>query len=79
MRDEGLHKHLNMVGYCMRDNGENHFDFVHHNVLSNDVNEGLGKKLGYYRLIAGWAKNNSTKSSLTFLKIIGLDCLNGRK
>lgn len=29
LRDEGL------VEYCMKDNGEEHFEFVHHNVLAN--------------------------------------------
>ena len=40
MRDEGFHNFLDMVGYCMKDNGEDCFEFVHHNVLGDDMNEG---------------------------------------
>ena len=29
-----------MVGYCLRDKGEEHFEFVHRNVSANDMNEG---------------------------------------
>lgn len=28
--DEGLHTFLGMVGYCMKDNGEDYLRFVHH-------------------------------------------------
>lgn len=28
-----------MVGYCTKDNGEEHFEFVHHNVSADDVDE----------------------------------------
>ena len=31
---------LGVIGYCMKDNGEKHFDFVHHNVSAHDMNEG---------------------------------------
>lgn len=40
VRDEGLHTFLGMVGYCMKDNGEDHFEFVHHNVSFDAINEG---------------------------------------
>jgi hypothetical protein len=33
LRDESLHKFKGMVGYCMKDNGEEHFEFIHHNGL----------------------------------------------
>lgn len=33
LRDESLHTFKGMVGYCMKDNGEEHFDFIHHNEL----------------------------------------------
>lgn len=29
-----------MVGDCMKDNKEDHFEFVHHNVFANGLNEG---------------------------------------
>lgn len=41
LRDEGLHKLLAMVGYCMTDNGEEHFEFVHHIVSTEHMNEGV--------------------------------------
>lgn len=28
-----------MVRYCMKDNGEEHFEYVHHNISSKDMNE----------------------------------------
>lgn len=40
VRDEGLHTFLDMIGYCMKDNGKDRFEFVHHNVLGDDMNEG---------------------------------------
>lgn len=40
LRDHVLHTFLGIIWYCMKDNGENHFQFVHHNVSINDMNEG---------------------------------------
>ena len=40
MRVEGSHTLLPMNGYYMNDNGEECFEFVHHNVSSNNMNEG---------------------------------------
>lgn len=40
LRDEGLHTFKDIVGYCMKDNGEDRFKFVHHNVSACDMNEG---------------------------------------
>lgn len=37
---EGLHMLLGMVEYCMKDKGEDHFEFDHHNVSVEDMNEG---------------------------------------
>jgi hypothetical protein len=42
LRDEELHTLRGRVGYCMKDNGKNHFEFVHHDVLVDDWNEGNG-------------------------------------
>ena len=39
-RDEGLHAFKGMIGYCMKDNGKEQFDFVHRNVSATDKNEG---------------------------------------
>lgn len=35
LRDEGLHIFEGMVEYCTKDNKEEYFEFVHHNVLAN--------------------------------------------
>ena len=40
LRDEGLHTFLGMVGYCMKNNREEHFEFVHCNVYAEDMNVG---------------------------------------
>ena len=37
--DEGLHTLKGVIGYYMKDNGEEHFEFVHHNVLLEDMND----------------------------------------
>ena len=34
LRDEGLHMFQGMIGYYLKDNMEEHFEFVHHNVLA---------------------------------------------
>ena len=46
-RDEGLHTFLGMVGYCMKDNEEEHLEFVHHNASTKDMDEG---KMEYAKL-----------------------------
>ena len=38
LRDEGLQTFKGMIGYCMKDSGEEHFKFVHHKVLAEDMN-----------------------------------------
>ena len=40
LRDGGLHTFLGMVGYCMKDKGEEHFEFVHRTISMEDMNEG---------------------------------------
>ena len=47
LKDEGLHTYRGMLKYCMKDNGDAHFEFVHHNVLAEDMNDG---KLEYVKL-----------------------------
>ena len=46
MRDEGLRTFKCMTRYCMKDNGEEHFEFVHYNASMEDMNEG---KLEYVK------------------------------
>ena len=40
LTDEGLQILKAMIEYYMKDNGEEHFEFVHHNVLVEDMNDG---------------------------------------
>ena len=35
---KGLHTFKGMIGYCMKNNGNKHFEFVHHNVSADDMN-----------------------------------------
>lgn len=52
LKDEGLHSMKGIFGYCSKDNGEDHFEFVHHNVFAEDMNEMKMKyaKFGNVRL-----------------------------
>ena len=36
---EGWHTFKGTIGYCMKVNGEEQFEFVHHNVCADGVNE----------------------------------------
>lgn len=40
LKDECLHTFKGMVGYCMKNNEEQHFEFIHHNIFADDMNEG---------------------------------------
>lgn len=40
--DERLHTSLGMVGYCMKVDGEKLFEFVHHDVSVDDMDDGNG-------------------------------------
>ena len=46
LRDEGLHTFKGMIGYRMKGNGEERFEFVHCNASMEDMNEG---KLEYVK------------------------------
>jgi hypothetical protein len=43
LRDEGLHTFKGMLGFRMKVNGEAHFEFVHHNISTDDMNDGKMK------------------------------------
>lgn len=47
LNGEGLHTFKDMVGYNMKDNKEERFEFVHHIVLWEDMNDG---KMEYTKL-----------------------------
>lgn len=40
LRDEDLHSFKGMIGYCVKGNGEEHYECVHDNVSANDTNDG---------------------------------------
>jgi hypothetical protein len=54
VRDEGLHTFLRMIRYCWKDNGEEQFEFVHHNVLSDDM---IDEKMEYVKFVNFSFKN----------------------
>lgn len=39
LTNEGLHIFASMVGYCLRDDGEDHFEFMHYNVTNEETND----------------------------------------
>ena len=43
LRCESLHTFKGMIRYCMKDNGEQHFEIVHHNVSAEDMSDGKTK------------------------------------
>lgn len=45
LTDKGLHTFRGMLGYCMQDNGEGHFEFVHH-MSAEDMND---RKMEYVK------------------------------
>ena len=63
LRDESLHTFLGMVGYCMKDNGVEHFEFVHCAVSMEDMNVGKleyakFRKVGECIIQEGWRTQN---------------------
>lgn len=56
---------LGMAGYCMKDIGEENFEFVHHNVFANNMNEG---KLEYAKFIKVSLKNHASLSHSNILR-----------
>ena len=40
LMNEDLHTFKGMIGYYMKDNGEDHFEFVHHNVWADGIYDG---------------------------------------
>ena len=60
LRDEGLHTFKGTVDYCMNDNGEEHFEYVHNNVSSQDMNE---CKLEYVKFMEIGLNNPSVSIS----------------
>jgi hypothetical protein len=40
LRDEGLHIFKGMMGYCTEDKWKEQFEFVHHNLFAQNMNDG---------------------------------------
>lgn len=49
-----MQTYLGMVGYCVKDSGEECFEFVHHNIYSDDMNR---EKLDYAKFGKVGVKN----------------------
>lgn len=64
VRDEEFHTFLDMVGHCM-ENGEDHLEFVNHNVLGDDMNEG---KMEYVKSSKVGMKNHVSLSHNNILQ-----------
>jgi len=47
LRNTGLHTFIGMLGYCIKDQGEDHFDCVHHNVTDEQMKEGVEEYVKY--------------------------------
>ena len=54
-----------MIGYCVKDNGEEHFEFVHDNVSANDTNDG---KMEYAKLGKVGLDNSASLSHYNVLQ-----------
>lgn len=54
LQEEVMQTFLGMVGYCVKDNGEECYEFVHHNISSDDMNR---EKLDYAKFGKVGAKN----------------------
>ena len=39
----GIHTYIDMLGYCLKDKGEDHFEVMHHNVTNGELEAGLEK------------------------------------
>jgi hypothetical protein len=52
LRDEGLHTFKGMLGYCVEDNGDEHFEFVHYNVSAVVMNTGKMESIKFGKV--GW-------------------------
>lgn len=55
-----------LLGYCMKDNGKEHFEFVHHNVFAHDMNEG---KMKYAKFGKVGLNNRVSLSNLNILQM----------
>jgi hypothetical protein len=65
LEDKGLHTYLGMVGYCMKDNGEECLEFVHTNVSMEDTNEG---KMEYAKFEKVGLNNHANLSHSNILR-----------
>ncbi|MCO5549838.1 hypothetical protein L7F22_003312 [Adiantum nelumboides] len=41
LKSQGMHTFRGMVGYCLKDRDEPHFQKVEHNISADDVNDGI--------------------------------------
>lgn len=65
LRNKGLHTYLGMVGYCMKDNGEECLEFVHTTVTMEDMNE---DKMEYAKFGKVGLKNHANLSHSNILR-----------
>ena len=52
LRNIGVHTFIGMLGYCIKDKGEDHFQCIHKNVTPEQMEEGLEEYIKYGILFA---------------------------
>ena len=61
----GLHTYVGMLGYCIKDKGEDHFEVVHNNITDEDLIAGLEE---YVKFGTPFAKNKVVLTSKNLLE-----------
>jgi hypothetical protein len=47
LKGVGMHTYTDMIGYCLKDQGEKHFQFCHRNVSFEQMQEGVDEYVKY--------------------------------
>ena len=61
----GLHTYVGMLGYCIKEKGEDHFEVVHNNITDEDLTTGLKE---YVKFGTPFAKNKVVLTSKNLLE-----------
>ena len=48
----GLHTYVGMIGYCVKDKGQQHFDVVHNNITQAELEVGIEEYMKYGTIFA---------------------------
>ena len=61
----GLHTYVGMLGYCIKDKGEDYFEVVHNNITDEELTTGLEE---YVKFGTPFAKNKVVLTSKNLLE-----------